>query len=171
MGRGYQREGLDVTAMEMTKWFDTNYHYIVPEFTANQEFKLFSNKLFNEVSAAKNVLRKNPKPVLVGPVSYLLLGKEKEAGFDRISLIKKLVPLYCDILNKLNDDYKIEWVQLDEPFLAIDLTATQKEAFTYAYNEIKRRCPHIKVLLTTYFEGLGDNASLAAGLPVCALHL
>src|SRR5258708_6328787 len=97
MARGYQREGLDVTAMEMTKWFDTNYHYIVPEFTANQEFRLFSNKLFNEVSAAKNVLRKNPKPVLVGPVSYLLLGKEKEAGFDRISLIKKLVPLYCDI--------------------------------------------------------------------------
>src|ERR1700743_3057813 len=94
MARGYQKDGLDITAMEMTKWFDTNYHYIVPEFTAGQEVKLFSTKLCTETSAATALLGKAPKPVILGPVSYLLLGKEKEAGFDRIDLIKKLVPVY-----------------------------------------------------------------------------
>ena len=171
MARGYQKDGLDITAMEMTKWFDTNYHYIVPEFIAKQEFKIFSTKLFNEVSAAKGVLDKNPKPVLIGPVSYLLLGKEKQPGFHRISLIKKLVPVYIDILNKLNDDYHTEWVQMDEPFLCLDLTEQEKQAFTYAYTEIKNKCPHIKILLTTYFETLGDNTALAKSLPVCALHI
>ena len=108
MARGYQKDGLDITAMEMTKWFDTNYHYIVPEFTASQEFKLFSTKLFNEYSAAKSTLGKIPKPVLIGPVSYLLLGKESraagETGFNKIDLIKKLVPVYIDILNRLKYD-------------------------------------------------------------------
>ena len=171
MARGYQKDGLDVTAMEMTKWFDTNYHYIVPEFTANQAFKLFSTKLFTETSAAAAVLGKAPKPVILGPVSYLLLGKEKEAGFDRIDLIKKLVPVYVELLNKLKDDYKIGWVQLDEPFLALDLTEKQRNAFTYAYQTISDRCPHVKIMLTTYFEGLADNTALAISMPVCALHL
>jgi 5-methyltetrahydropteroyltriglutamate--homocysteine methyltransferase len=171
MARGYQKEGLDITAMEMTKWFDTNYHYIVPEFTADQTFKVFSQKLYNDCSAAKGFLKAAPKPVLIGPVSYLLLGKEKEKGFDRIDLIKKLVPVYIEILNKLKDDYKIDWVQLDEPFLALDLTGPQKAAFQYAYQAIRDKCPHVKTLLTTYFEGLADNVSLAAGLPVCALHI
>src|SRR5882762_5349384 len=98
MARGYQKDGLDITAMEMTKWFDTNYHYIVPEFTANQSFKIFSTKLFGEFSSAKSILDQTPKPVLIGPVSYLLLGKEKEPGFHRIELINKLVPVYIDIL-------------------------------------------------------------------------
>jgi len=171
MARGYQKDGLDITALEMTKWFDTNYHYIVPEFTATQQFKIFSTKLFTETSAATAVLGKAPKPVLLGPVSYLLLGKEKEAGFDRIDLIKKLVPVYVEILNRLKDDYKTPWVQLDEPFLALDLTEKQRKAFIYAYETIRDRCPHVKILLTTYFEGLADNTALAAGLPVCALHL
>jgi 5-methyltetrahydropteroyltriglutamate--homocysteine methyltransferase len=171
MARGYQRDGLDITAMEMTKWFDTNYHYIVPEFTADQTFKVFSEKLYNECSAAKGVLNKPPKPVLIGPVSYLLLGKEKEKGFDRIDLIKKLVPVYIEILNKLKDDYKIDWVQLDEPFLALDLTPQQKIAFQYAYEEIGNKCPHLRILLATYFEGLGDNIRLACNLPICALHI
>jgi len=171
MARGYQKEGLDITAMEMTKWFDTNYHYIVPEFTADQTFKVFSQKLYNDCSAAKGFLKATPKPVLIGPVSYLLLGKEKEKGFDRIDLIKKLVPVYIELLNKLKDDYKIDWVQLDEPFLALDLTGPQKAAFQYAYQAIRDKCPHVKTLLATYFEGLADNVSLAAGLPVCALHI
>jgi len=171
MARGYQKDGLDITAMEMTKWFDTNYHYIVPEFTVKQEFKLFSTKLFTETSAATAVLGKAPKPVILGPVSYLLLGKEKEAGFDRIDLIKKLVPVYVELLNKLKDDYKTDWVQLDEPFLALDLTEKQRNAFIYAYEFIRDRCPHIKILLATYFESLADNTALATSLPVCALHL
>jgi len=171
MARGYQKDGLDITAMEMTKWFDTNYHYIVPEFTRDQEFKIFATKIFSEFNHARTTLGKTPKPVILGPVSYLLLGKEKEQGFEKIDLIKKLVPLYVEILNKLKDDYKAEWVQLDEPFLALDLNEKQKQAFKYAYGEIKRQCPFIKTLVTTYFEGLGDNISLAVNLPVCALHL
>nr|WP_315814109.1 hypothetical protein [Paraflavitalea speifideiaquila] len=90
MARGYQMHGLDITAMEMTKWFDTNYHYIVPEFTPNQTFKIFSNRLFSECSGARHITGQTPKPVLIGPVSYLLLGKEKggDTSFDRIDLIK-----------------------------------------------------------------------------------
>ncbi|PUZ29898.1 5-methyltetrahydropteroyltriglutamate--homocysteine S-methyltransferase [Chitinophaga parva] len=171
MARGYQRDGLDITAMEMTKWFDTNYHYIVPEFKKDQAFRIFSSKVFAETGAARHFLGKVPKPVLIGPVTYLLLGKEKEAGFDRIQLIQKLVPVYVDILNKLQEDYQVEWVQLDEPFLAMDLTPAQQEAFRYAYAAIQKQCPHIKILLTTYFDALGDNATLAAGLPVAGLHV
>ncbi|NII29216.1 5-methyltetrahydropteroyltriglutamate--homocysteine S-methyltransferase [Pseudoflavitalea sp. X16] len=172
MARGYQRHGLDITAMEMTKWFDTNYHYIVPEFTHDQSFKLFSNRLFSEFSGAKYVTGKTPKPVLIGPVSYLLLGKEKgSVPFDRIDLIKKLVPVYVEILNKLKDDYRADWIQLDEPFLAMDLTEKQQQAYKYAYAEIKKHCPHVKTLLTTYFEGLQENTELAVSLPVCALHV
>jgi 5-methyltetrahydropteroyltriglutamate--homocysteine methyltransferase len=173
MARGYQKNGLDIKAMEMTKWFDTNYHYIVPEFTAHQEFKIFSNRLFSECSGARHITGQTPKPVLIGPVSYLLLGKEKDGttAFDRIDLIKKLVPVYIDILNKLKDDYRVDWVQLDEPFLAMDLTEKQRQAYVYAYGEIKKHCPHIKTLLTTYFEGLQDNTALAVNLPVCALHI
>ena len=171
MARGYQKDGLDITAMEMTKWFDTNYHYIVPEFTANQNFKLFSTKLFGEFSAAKSFLGKTPKPVLIGPVSYLLLGKEKEKGFNRIDLINKLLPVYIEILTKLKEDYKAEWIQLDEPFLAMDLDEKQKQAFIYAYSSIRKHCPHTKFMVATYFEGLKDNISLAVNLPVCALHL
>lgn len=81
MARGYQKDGLDITAMEMTKWFDTNYHYIVPEFSKGQSFKLFSNKIINEFIGARQI-GINAKPVILGPVSYLLLGKEKEEGFE-----------------------------------------------------------------------------------------
>src|ERR1700759_2029320 len=129
--------------MDLTKWFDTNYHYIVPEFTRDQEFKIFSTKIFSEFSHARTNLGKTPKPVLLGPVSYLLLGKEKEQGFEKIDLIKKLVPAYIEILNKLKDHYNAEGVQLDEPYLTMDLNEKQKQAFIYAYDEIKRQCPFI----------------------------
>ncbi len=173
MARGYQKNGLDIPAMEMTKWFDTNYHYIVPEFTEDQEFKILSTKVFGEFAAAKDVLKKTPKAVLIGPVSYLLLGKEKsqDASFHRIDLIRKLVPLYVKIIQKLEAEHGAQWIQLDEPFLAMDLSQKEQQAFEYAYNEIRSKCPNVKLLLATYFEGLRDNAALAAGLPVCALHL
>ncbi len=171
MARGYQKDDLDITAMEMTKWFDTNYHYIVPEFTAAQDFKIFSTRLFGECSSARAAIGKTPKPVLIGPVSYLMLGKEKEPGFDKLDLLKKLLPVYIDILNRLRNDYRAEWVQLDEPFLALDLTEKQRQAFLLAYKEIHLKCPHLKILLTTYFEGLRNNAPLAVQLPVCALHI
>ncbi|HEY0245112.1 MAG TPA: 5-methyltetrahydropteroyltriglutamate--homocysteine S-methyltransferase, partial [Mucilaginibacter sp.] len=170
MARGYQKDDLDITAMEMTKWFDTNYHYIVPEFTANQQFKLFSDKVFEEFSLARHVTGSIPKPVLIGPVSYLLLGKEKEEGFDKIDLIKKVLPVYIEILKRLKSQGAI-WVQLDEPFLALDLTQKEKDAFIYAYGEINKQCPELKVLLTTYFESLHENTSLAVNLPVAVLHV
>lgn len=170
MARGYQKDSLDITAMEMTKWFDTNYHYIVPEFTANQQFRLFSEKIFDEFNLAKQVTGIIPKPVLIGPVSYLLLGKEKEAGFDKIDLVKKLVPVYIWILKRLQSMGAV-WAQLDEPFLAMDLSQKEKDAFVYAYAEIKKQCPELKTLLTTYFEGLNENTPLAVNLPVSALHI
>ena len=170
MARGYQKDGLDITAMEMTKWLDTNYHYIVPEFTANQEFKIFDENVFGEYNSAKKQLGQKAKPVLVGPVSYLLLGKEKEEGFERIDLIKKLVPVYVDIINRLKQ-LGAEWVQLDEPCLALDLSKKDKEAFEFAYRYIANRVSGVKSLVATYFEGLLDNTALAVNLPVKALHI
>jgi 5-methyltetrahydropteroyltriglutamate--homocysteine methyltransferase len=170
MARGYQKDGLDVTAMEMTKWFDTNYHYIVPEFVQNQQFKLFSEKVLDEFILAKQHTGNIPKPVLIGPVTYLLLGKEKQRGFDKIDLIKKLVPVYVEVLKRLAS-YGAVWVQLDEPFLSLDLTDKEKAAYAYAYMEISKQCPGIKILLTTYFESLHENTELAVTLPVSAIHV
>jgi 5-methyltetrahydropteroyltriglutamate--homocysteine methyltransferase len=170
MARGYQKDGLDITAMEMTKWFDTNYHYIVPEFTANQQFKIFSENIFSEFNHARQISGKAAKPVLLGPVSYLLAGKEKEAGFDKIDLIKKLVPVYVEIINRLKN-YGAEWIQIDEPFLVLDLSKKEKEAFEYAYAEIAKACKGVKLLVATYFDALLDNTQLAVNLPVAALHI
>lgn len=169
MARGYQKEGLDITAMEMTKWLDTNYHYIVPEFYKDQEFKLFSNKIVNEFVSAKR-LGINSKPVIIGLVSYLLLGKEKEEGFDKLDLVKRLLPVYVEILTELKA-HGAEWVQFDEPFLALDINAQAKEAYQYVYAELKKKFPQLKILVATYFEGLKDNLVLAASLPVHALHI
>ena len=169
MARGYQKDGLDITAMEMTKWLDTNYHYIVPEFYRDQEFKLFSNKIVNEFAAAKQLGIKS-KPVIIGPISYLLLGKEKEEGFDKLDLVKRLLPVYIQILNELKA-YGAEWIQFDEPFLALDINDKAKEAYQYVYAEIRKQFPHLKILVATYFEGLKDNLTLALSLPVYALHI
>ncbi len=170
MARGYQKDGLDITAMEMTKWFDTNYHYIVPEFTKQQQFKICSDKVFEEFNGARQVTGKIPKPVLLGPVSYLLLGKEKESGFNRIDLLPRLLPVYIDILNRLAG-YGAVWVQLDEPVLALDLDEKEREALRQAYKAISKACPGLKILLATYFGALKENTELAVQLPVCALHI
>ncbi|RXM41219.1 5-methyltetrahydropteroyltriglutamate--homocysteine S-methyltransferase [Chryseobacterium sp. CH21] len=169
MARGYQKDGLDITAMEMTKWFDTNYHYIVPEFYKNQQFKLSSDKIFNEFAGAKQA-GINAKPVIIGLVSYLLLGKEKEEGFDKLDLAGNLLPVYTEILTKLQDQ-GAEWIQFDEPFLALDLTEKAKEAYLSVYAEIRKRFPKLKFIIATYFDGLKDNASLAVSLPVNTLHI
>ncbi len=170
MARGYQKDGLDITAMEMTKWYDTNYHYIVPEFTAGQEFKVFSEGLFADHNSAKQLLGNKAKPVLIGPVSYLLAGKEKEAGFERIDLVKKLVPVYVEIINRLKSQ-GAQWIQLDEPCLVLDLSKKEKEAIEYAYRAIANRVSGVKLLVATYFDALLDNTQLAVSLPVTALHI
>ncbi|TDO22553.1 5-methyltetrahydropteroyltriglutamate--homocysteine S-methyltransferase [Pedobacter duraquae] len=169
MARGYQRDGLDITAMEMTKWFDTNYHYIVPEFHRDQQFKLFSTKVVDEFKEAKR-LGLQTKPVLIGPVSYLLLGKEKESGFHRIELINNLLPVYLELLKGLEAN-KAEWIQFDEPFLALDLTEAEQSAVSYVYATIKKNFPKLKIIVATYFDQLGDNLELAINLPVAVLHI
>ncbi|PWA10238.1 5-methyltetrahydropteroyltriglutamate--homocysteine S-methyltransferase [Flavobacterium laiguense] len=169
MARGAQKEGQDVVAMEMTKWFDTNYHYIVPEFTKNQKFELFSTKIIAEFIESKK-LGIATKPVLIGPVSYLLLGKEKEEGFHRIDLIEKLLPVYFDILSALEKE-GAEWIQFDEPFLALNLTDKERNAVTYVYNEINKKFPTIKIILANYFDCFGENLDTVLALPVHTLHL
>jgi 5-methyltetrahydropteroyltriglutamate--homocysteine methyltransferase len=169
MARGYQKNGLDINAMEMTKWFDTNYHYLVPEFVENQKFKRYSDKVLLEFEDAlqKGILT---KPVLLGPVTYLLLGKEKEAGFDRIDLLDSILPVYISILKELAAR-GAEWVQLDEPGLVLDLNEKEKLAFLSAYNQIREAFPKLRILVTTYFGPLEDNLAIASALPVDALHI
>ncbi|MDQ6528081.1 5-methyltetrahydropteroyltriglutamate--homocysteine S-methyltransferase [Flavobacterium sp. LHD-85] len=169
MARGAQKDGQDVVAMEMTKWFDTNYHYIVPEFTKNQKFELFSEKIINEFKEA-NAIGIKTKPVLIGPVSYLLLGKEKEEGFLRIDLLDALLPVYFEILEKLQAE-NAEYIQLDEPFLALNLTDKERAAFTKVYNEINTRFPKLKIVLANYFDCFGENLETALALPVDTFHL
>ncbi len=169
MARGYQEDGTDITAMEMTKWFDTNYHYIVPEFYKNQKFWLSNFKLIDEFQEAKR-LGIITKPVILGPVSFLLLGKEKEEGFDRIDLLGNLLEAYFEMISLLVDN-GVEWIQFDEPFLALDLTPEQKGAFKIAYSRIRKNFPSVKLLLSVYFGGLSDNVELVASLPVDAIHL
>jgi len=169
MARGAQKEGQDVVAMEMTKWFDTNYHYIVPEFSKNQEFELFSEKIIDEYKEAK-AAGYQTKPVIIGPVSYLLLGKEKQEGFHRIDLINKLLPVYFDILQKLQEE-KVEYVQFDEPFLALNLTDIERAALVHVYTKINEKFPNIKIILANYFDCFGENLTTALSLPVHTFHL
>lgn len=168
MAHGFQKNGIDVTAMEMTKWFDTNYHYIVPEFTKNQEFTLLYNKVAEEFKEAL-ALGIKTKPVLIGPVTYLLLGKEKEKGFNRIDLIDRLLPVYVEMLKQL-EAVGAEYVQIDEPILATDINEDIKGLYRKVYAEIVKSTK-LKVILATYFDSLADNTDLAVDLNVSVLHI
>lgn len=169
MARGYQKENFDVTAMEMTKWFDTNYHYIVPEFKKNQLFQIFGSKIFDELEEAQKQ-QINLKPILIGPISYLLLGKKKERGFSRIDLIENLFPVYIEILKKIKNQ-GVDWIQIDEPFLGMDLNENKQQIFKIVYSEIKRQIPDLKIILVNYFDCYGENLEVALSLPVEVLHL
>lgn len=168
MAHGYQKNGIDVTAMEMTKWFDTNYHYIVPEFNRGQEFHLTYNKAAAEFKEALEIGIRT-KPVLVGPVTYLLLGKEKETGFNRIELLDRLLPAYTEMLKEL-ESLGAEYVQIDEPYLCTDLSQEVKDAYRKAFAAIGTST-NLKVILTTYFGNLADNAGLAAELGASIMHI
>ncbi|OYY74724.1 MAG: 5-methyltetrahydropteroyltriglutamate--homocysteine S-methyltransferase [Gammaproteobacteria bacterium 28-57-27] len=156
-----------VYAAEMTKWFDTNYHYLVPEFTTETTFKLNSERLFNEIEEAQ-ALGHTPKAVLIGPLSFLWLGKEKSENFDKLDLLERLLPVYGQILARLKAQ-GVAWVQIDEPILGLDLPAAWRSAFESAYNHLAHNRP--KLLLTTYFSPLEDNLRLACQLPVDGLHI
>lgn len=154
-------------AQEMTKWFDTNYHYLVPEFSADQQFELSWEQLFDEVDEA-HALGHKVKPVVIGPLTYLWLGKTRGDAFDRLTLLDDLLPLYGQIFQRLAEQ-GVEWVQIDEPILVLDLPAAWKSAFERAYNLLQKE--PLKKLVATYFGGLEDNLGLAAGLPVDGLHI
>ena len=159
-------EGGGVAAGEMTKWFDSNYHYIVPEFTADTEFSLDATRLLEQLAEAQ-AQGVRAKPVILGPVSYLALGKSKD-GSDRLALLARLLPVYAELLERLAEAGS-QWVQIDEPILVTDLEADWRHAFNTAYHHLKGS--RVKLLLASYFGDLGDNAYLAANLPVTGLHI
>ncbi|AKR43764.1 5-methyltetrahydropteroyltriglutamate--homocysteine S-methyltransferase [Methylophilus sp. TWE2] len=155
-----------VAAGEMTKWFDTNYHYIVPEFTAETQFKLDASRLLEQLAEAKtqNI---NAKPVIIGPVTYLGIGKAKDDS-DRLALLPQLLNVYTELLETLAAQ-GVEWVQVDEPILGTELDAQWQHAFNLAYHQLKSS--RVKLLVATYFGQLADNQYLAANLPVAGLHV
>jgi 5-methyltetrahydropteroyltriglutamate--homocysteine methyltransferase len=170
MCRGYQKNDHDIIAMEMTKWFDTNYHYIVPEFVKDQTFELQNKKVIDEFIEAKEFGIEKAKPVIIGNVSYLLLGKEKESGFNRMELINNLLPAYQEMFDKL-EKHGCKYIQLDEPFLVTELTDKPRSVFNYVYRELSKSHPALKIILATYFGDLDKNLELAVKLPVDTLHI
>ncbi|WP_203009184.1 5-methyltetrahydropteroyltriglutamate--homocysteine S-methyltransferase [Pseudomonas paraversuta] len=154
-------------AQELTKWFDTNYHYLVPEFSQDQRFELSWNQLFEETAEAL-ALGHKVKPVIIGPLTFLWLGKTKGNEFNKLDLLENLLPVYAAILSRLAEQ-GVEWVQIDEPILSLDLPQEWKNAFERAYH-ILQYSP-LKKLVATYFSGLEDNLGLAVSLPVEGLHV
>lgn len=157
------------TAMEMTKWFDTNYHYIVPEFYKDQEFKITSTKIFDEFAEALEE-GITTRPVLIGPLTFIALGKEKEEEISKKDLLHGLLPVYAEIINRLQKA-GAEWIQIDEPFLALDFCEGMAESYKIAYEYLAEKTAGSKILLATYFESLHANAEMAFTLPVHGFHL
>ncbi len=163
MARG--RQG--VPAMEMTKWFDTNYHFIVPEVQAGQSFRLASLKAVREFEEAK-ALGIHTRPVIIGPVTWASLAKTRSEGLDPVELVPAMLPVYRDLLDRLAAA-GADWVQIDEPILATDLGELQRAAFWTAYDELAKSAP--KLMVASYFGALGQNLDLALKLPVAGLHI
>ncbi|MEL5237949.1 5-methyltetrahydropteroyltriglutamate--homocysteine S-methyltransferase [Serratia bockelmannii] len=166
IGRGRAPTGEPAAAAEMTKWFNTNYHYMVPEFQQGQQFKLGWTQLLDEVDEAL-ALGHRIKPVLLGPVTYLWLGKVKGEPFDRLSLLKEILPVYQQVLAELAKR-GVEWVQIDEPALVLELPQAWLDAFKPAYDALQGQ---VKLLLTTYFDSVGHNLDTIRTLPVQGLHV
>lgn len=170
MGRGRQTDGVDVPACEMKKWFDSNYHFVVPEFSEETEFKLNYNKALNEFKEAK-AAGITTRPVILGPISFLVLGKNAKTaqpGFRPISLLPKLIPIYKQLLSELKAE-GVESVQIDEPILVLDSTVALEKEYTAAYAELAPISP--KIVLTTYFARLDSNVNFVAKLPIFGLHI
>ncbi|MEH0672322.1 5-methyltetrahydropteroyltriglutamate--homocysteine S-methyltransferase [Vibrio owensii] len=169
VGRGQSQASCDckgAAASDMTKWFNTNYHYIVPEFSKDDSFEVSWPQLFEEVNDAIKAGHK-VKPVLLGPLSYLYLGKEVEEGFDRLTLLPRILTAYQAILSKLAG-LGVEWVQIDEPILSLELEDKWADAFKLGYQVIRS---DVKVLLTTYFDSVRDTLNKIIELPVDGLHI
>jgi 5-methyltetrahydropteroyltriglutamate--homocysteine methyltransferase len=168
-GRKPQGDQAGTAALEMTKWFDTNYHYLVPEFRRDQAFRLAWTKPVDEFLEAKS-LGHRARPVLVGPVTFLRLGKARDAAFDPLDLLPALLPVYEELLGKLAAA-GAEWVQVDEPILVTDVDERVLSAIEQAYARLAATAPPLKLLLATYFGTLGDALPRVLKLPIAGLHL
>jgi 5-methyltetrahydropteroyltriglutamate--homocysteine methyltransferase len=168
-GHGCTHKVVDVPAAEMTKWFDTNYHYLVPEFSPGQAFALSSTKAVEEFLEAK-AQGVHTRPVLLGPVTYLKLGKSHAGELRLDELLRAILPVYAEVLRRLGAA-GAEWVQIDEPCLVLDLTAEDHAALRAAYAALAEAVPAVRLMLTTYFGGLGGNLETALALPVAGLHV
>ncbi|MBE8182239.1 MAG: 5-methyltetrahydropteroyltriglutamate--homocysteine S-methyltransferase, partial [Candidatus Portiera sp.] len=168
MARGRAPQGKDAPACEMTKWFNTNYHYLVPEFSQNQQFTLGDYcPVLNHIDEAQQHGHQ-VKASIVGPLSFLWLGKCADTEFDKLSLLSDLCNAYSQVLGQMKSK-GVEWVQIDEPVLALDLPQEWRDAYATAYNLISKDSP--KIILSTYFGDLAENFSAIANLPVAGLHL
>ncbi|HEY3498986.1 MAG TPA: 5-methyltetrahydropteroyltriglutamate--homocysteine S-methyltransferase [Polyangiaceae bacterium] len=165
-GRAAGDAGAGVPAGEMTKWFDTNYHYIVPELDQNSRFWLEPARLLAELREAKQQ-GVHAKPVILGPVTYLWLGKTKDAS-DRLGLLPRLLPVYRELLRLLASE-GVEWVQIDEPALVTELEPRWQDAYRAAYEALNEARP--KLLLASYFGRLAGNLELATSLAVDGVHI
>ena len=168
MARGPERDGSAVPPLEMTKWFDTNYHYLVPELGPDTRFRVASDKPVAELTEAR-ALGIPTRPVLVGPVTYLLLATPTEPGFSPLDLLEPLLPVYEHVLADLAAA-GADWVQFDEPCLVTDLDGAARDALRHAYAVLSGASP-ARLLIATYFGGLDANTQLAAELPVDGLHV
>ncbi len=160
------RNSREQTAMEMTKWFDTNYHYLTPEWSAGISFEVNTDKLLSEIHEAR-MLGIETRPVLIGPLTLLLLGKGVD-GFDPFSLADKLIAAYKTVLAQLAEA-KIWWVQIDEPILATDLSEQAIHFFRKAYRQFG--AVPIKIMLTTYFDRLAENLFAVVDANTTGLHI
>ncbi len=172
MGRGRAPTGKPAAACEMTKWFDTNYHYIVPELTPGQTFRIAREALFEQIQEAQ-ALGHEVKPVIPGPLTWLYQGKGDAfvGGADdaaKLKLLTALLPVYEEVLLRFAT-LGVQWVQIDEPILVLDLPQAWRDAFVEVYATLTRG--PVKVLLATYFDGLKDNLPTALSLPVAGLHI
>src|SRR5512132_856684 len=168
MARGRQTEDQDVTAMEMTKWFDTNYHYIVPELGPETRFSLSSSKAFDEHAEAMEELGIDTVPVLIGPVSFLLLSKPADGvseRFDALDLIEDLVGVYGEAIEKLAEQ-GATWVQLDEPCFVQDRSEKELDALRLAYEELCKVHERPRIVVKTYFDHVGDAYGVLRDLPI-----
>ena len=164
---GQQEHVASGHALEMSKWFDTHYHYLVPELSPLTQFSLACERLFDEVAEAQ-ALGHEVKAALIGPLTFLWLGKEKTPGFERLALLEQLLPVYGALLDRLKQQ-GVAWVQVDEPILGLDLPNAWRSAFESTYWQLNQ--VGVNILLATYFSPLEENLSLACRLPVAGLHV
>lgn len=174
MARGHQKGDVDLPATEMQKWFDSNYHFLVPEVSQKTNFRINDTKPIDDFVEAKQA-GYNARPVLVGPITLLALSKidreaQADGEFDPVTLASKLAPVYGELLAKLAEA-GAEWVQIDEPILCMDRASQYADVFKSTYEQLSKAAPNLKILLATYFGRLESNVDFVKELPVAGLHL